>query len=63
VAGVGPPTLPLRRLTATRLGDRVTELTTTGRYAARAAGIGAEIRREDGPGTAAAAIETFLGRR
>jgi sterol 3beta-glucosyltransferase len=54
--GVGPATVPLRRITATELTDAVRALTTEKGYRTRATEIAATIEAEDGAGTAAAAL-------
>jgi UDP:flavonoid glycosyltransferase YjiC (YdhE family) len=58
--GVGPRPLPLKRLTVTRLTDRLMALTTTASYATRAREIGAAMRIEDGPTNAATAVNRLL---
>lgn len=46
--GMGPPSIPLRRLTADRLAGAITQATTDPAIRARAAAIGDRIRAEDG---------------
>ena len=45
--GVGPAPLPVRQLTADRLGVLIRQLAGTG-YQRRAAGVGAIVRAQDG---------------
>lgn len=58
--GVGPPPVPLRRLSRARLAERLRALAATQAYATRAAAIGSALRHEDGRAVAAAATERFL---
>ncbi|MGX4655190.1 glycosyltransferase [Micromonospora sp. SCSIO 07396] len=58
--GVGPRPLPLRRLTESALAKRLAEVTADPGYGSRATIIGAGIDTEDGPRTAAAAVNDLL---
>ena len=55
--GVGPDPLPLRKLSAERLGRLITTLVDEPRYAERAAEVAAQMRDEDGVGATLALLE------
>jgi sterol 3beta-glucosyltransferase len=55
--GVGPPSIPRRRLTAERLAEAITSAVADKDMQARAAALGQRIRAEDGIGRAIEVIE------
>ena len=55
--GVGPEPVPLRRLTAGRLGAALTAAVRDPRYRQRAGAVAARLAREDGAGGVLAAVE------
>jgi sterol 3beta-glucosyltransferase len=60
--GVGPPPLPFRRLSQSRLTDAL-EAVTSGRYDERARRLGERLSVEDGPGITAGRIEVIVADR
>ncbi|WKU03369.1 glycosyltransferase [Micromonospora sp. HUAS LYJ1] len=58
--GVGPRPLPLKRLTESGLAQRLVEVTTNPEYDSRAKIIAAGMDAEDGPNTAATAVNDLL---
>ena len=58
--GVGPQSIPRRKLTAERLANAITIATKDQDMQARAAALGERIRAEDGVGRAIEIIEDFL---
>lgn len=59
--GVGPPPIPHRRLTATRLAEAIEHAINDAQMRARASELGAKIRAEDGVGRAVEIIASHFG--
>ena len=59
--GVGPPPIPLKRLTVDCLATAIEQLTSDDEMRLRAARLGWLLRKEDGVGNAMQVIERYLG--
>ena len=59
--GVGPPPIPLKKLTTDRLVTAIEQLTSDDEMRSRAAQLGSLLRQEDGVGNAVQVIERYLG--
>jgi hypothetical protein len=58
--GAGPPPLPVKRLRAARLAERLSALVGRPEYASTAGSLAGAIAREDGCAVAVDAVERFL---
>lgn len=60
--GVGPRALPIRRLTAEQLADRIDQAVNDSAMRGKAARLGAQLQQEDGVGQAVTHIREYLQR-
>jgi UDP:flavonoid glycosyltransferase YjiC (YdhE family) len=59
--GVGPESIPAKKLTADKLANAIRAATTDSKMKERAAGLGQAIRAEDGVGNAVKIVKQYLG--